>query len=81
MAIWQWRQRFFKVFIFEKIFYNICKDSKKPMPPLPRCHPMRMIKLLLKRRKTRRLKIKQQNQLIKQRQGSLNGFRIIQNYF
>ena len=37
--------------------------------------------LILQRRKTRRIKNKQQNQLIKQRQGSLNGFRIIQNYF
>ena len=35
--------------------------------------------LILQRRKTRRIKNKQQNQLIKQRQGSLNGFRIIQN--
>jgi hypothetical protein len=43
--------------------------------------PDEITKLLLKRRKTRRIKNKQQNQLIKQRQGSLNGFRIIQNYF
>ena len=43
--------------------------------------PDEITKLLFKRRKIRRLKIKQQNQLIKQRQGSLNGFRIIQNYF
>ena len=69
MAIWQWRQRFFKVFLFEKIFYNICKDSKKPMPRMPRCHQMRIIKLLLKRRETRHIKNKQQNQLIKQRRG------------
>jgi hypothetical protein len=40
-------------------------------------HKMIMIKCFLKRRKTRRIKNKQQNQLIKQRQGSLNGFRII----
>ena len=45
---------------------------------MPRCHQMKISNYYSTLRKTRRIKNKQQNQLIKQRQGSLNGFRIIQ---
>ena len=34
---------FSKVLLFEKNFYNIWQNSKKPLPSLPCCHQMRII--------------------------------------
>ena len=42
---------FSKVLLFEKNFYNICKDSKKPLPSLPYCHKMRLLNYFLKEEK------------------------------
>ena len=72
---------FSKSFIILGICFRISVEIRKRVAIVAMLPSDEIQELILQRRKTRRIKNKQQNQLIKQRQGSLNGFRIIQNYF
>ena len=64
---------FFKSFIILVICFRISVEIRKRVAIVAMLPSDENQELILQWRKTRRIKNKQQNQLIKQRQGSLNG--------